>query len=253
MYSFGGNAGHLTVNTADGQEQLFSGNLGSTAPNLALTKAGSGTLSLTGANTYSEGTTVNAGTLALGHTSALGANTGNLMLNGGTLDLGTYSPAVGTVFFNGGTFTNGTLDNATAFEVGTGSLSANLGGVSALTKSGPGAFTLSGNNTRSGGTTVRDGTLSITDTASLGSGPLSVAHGGTLNYTGNIQTTLSTAATFDGAGSAFYNGTCDRIVLRFDLRDGDKTLSVLNGASVTEATPGGPAEFQTMPISPEPL
>ncbi|MBP3693523.1 MAG: autotransporter-associated beta strand repeat-containing protein [Thermoguttaceae bacterium] len=48
------------------------------------TKTGEGTLTLTAANTYSKGTTINAGTLAISSTTGLG--TGKVTLNGGTLD-----------------------------------------------------------------------------------------------------------------------------------------------------------------------
>src|SRR6201999_2189406 len=48
-------------------------------------KAGSGTLTLSGANTYSGGTSVNAGTLSIGNDSALGS--GALTFNGGTLGI----------------------------------------------------------------------------------------------------------------------------------------------------------------------
>ena len=50
-----------------------------------LTKIGSGTLTLTGANTYSGGTNLNVGAIAVGANSALGAPTGPLTFNGGTL------------------------------------------------------------------------------------------------------------------------------------------------------------------------
>jgi autotransporter-associated beta strand protein len=49
----------------------------------ALAKTGTGTLLLSAANTYSGGTTITAGTLAIGNDSAVG--TGPLTLNGGTL------------------------------------------------------------------------------------------------------------------------------------------------------------------------
>ena len=52
-----------------------------------MTKAGTGNLKLTSANTYSGGTTLNSGYLAVGNITSLGASSNPLTLNGGTLYL----------------------------------------------------------------------------------------------------------------------------------------------------------------------
>ena len=52
-----------------------------------LTKAGVGTLTLNGVNTYSGGTTINAGTLRLGAGTSLPVG-GALTINGGLFDIG---------------------------------------------------------------------------------------------------------------------------------------------------------------------
>ena len=60
-----------------------------------MTKAGTGTLTLSGDNSYSGATTVAAGTLKLGHLNALGGTTnGTTIQDGATLDLnGAYAAA----------------------------------------------------------------------------------------------------------------------------------------------------------------
>ena len=73
----------------------------------SLIKVGTGTLTLTGANTYSGGTSFNGGTVAVNSDANLG--TGGLSFNGGTLQAlaaggGITSSKTITVNGGGGTF-----------------------------------------------------------------------------------------------------------------------------------------------------
>ena len=72
-----------------------------------LTKLGSGTLTLSGTNTYSGATTVSNGVLKLGVANAL-PNTGAINVAGGTLDLGGFTVTNAQVS-GSGLVTNGTL------------------------------------------------------------------------------------------------------------------------------------------------
>ena len=70
-----------------------------------LTKTGSGTLTLGGANTYTGNTTVSAGTLIIGPTGSLASTNPVTIINGAKLIQGSATPIQGLV-----TVTNGTLD-----------------------------------------------------------------------------------------------------------------------------------------------
>ncbi len=168
----------LTVNsTAD---STFSGVISGTG---ALTKSGSAALTLAGDSTYSGGTTIAAGTLVVGHASALG--TGAISLDSGaTLDLGSYALDLSRLSGNGRlisaqshTFSNST-DTAFAFA---------LGGSASIEKSGAGTLTLAGANTYSGGTTLSAGTLALASNTALGTGTLTL-DGGTLRADGAART-----------------------------------------------------------------
>ena len=104
----------------------FAGNL--TGAGLAVTKIGSGTLTLSGTNTHVGATTVNAGTLALSSATANNiANSLNVIVGGsGTLDTnglaGGMTVATGQSLINNGVVNgNVTATDATALVKGNGS------------------------------------------------------------------------------------------------------------------------------------
>ncbi|MHB8570955.1 MAG: beta strand repeat-containing protein, partial [Metallibacterium sp.] len=145
----------------------------------SLTQMGSGTTILTGANSYSGTTTIEAGTLQVGNggsSGSLGSNTGAITDNGTlALDLS------GTT----------TLMNA-------------ISGSGSLIQMGTGTTILDGLNSYSGGTTVSAGTLEIGDanspTAAI-AGDVSVASGATLRGHGTIGGSVTNAGTVMPGGS----------------------------------------------------
>lgn len=153
-----------------------------------LVKDGAGTLTLSGANTYTGGTTLKAGRLNVGSNNAL--STGELAMDNGTT-LG-FS-ADGLALPNNIRLT-GTQDPV----IDTGSFSATLlGGISGpgfLTKEGTGVLTLSGTNTYTGATNVAVGTLraGVANTFSSASA-FTVASGATLDLAGHNQAIASMA------------------------------------------------------------
>ncbi len=154
----------LTVNSA--ADSSYSGNLASVGGVLALTKAGPASLTLLGANSYSDSTTITGGTLKIGVLAAYPAG-GLLTVSGGTMDVGGFNITTGAVTLTSGAINNGSL-NATDYGVVAGSVGANLGGNgAALTKTGASLVTLSGSNTYGGATTVSAGTLAVAANNSL--------------------------------------------------------------------------------------
>jgi autotransporter-associated beta strand protein len=193
----------------------------------ALTKAGTGSLTLSGENTYEGETTVSAGTLTLASNTALGDTyTGTTVASGATLAF-TNDIAVGAEAIEN----SGTVSNASGNNTYTGDLS----GSGALTVAG-GSLTLSGNNSYSGATTVSAGTLTIASDTALGDSATgtTVASGATLELTNGIAIgaeAISNAGTVTSAsGNNSYagvlSGTGDLTV-----GSGSLTLSGVNSYS----------------------
>ena len=149
----------LTLNLATGSGS-FGGILGGTTTaqnNFAFVKSGSGTLSLTGVNTYTGGTTINGGVLAINSTSSLGASTGSTTINAGTLQATANISTTRNLLLGSASSSISVDPNTTYSLAGTvNNVAAQIG---SLTKSGAGTLTLTGNNTYSGDTRVSAGTL----------------------------------------------------------------------------------------------
>ncbi|NBV01529.1 MAG: hypothetical protein EBS31_08960, partial [Burkholderiaceae bacterium] len=161
-------AGNVVLNgntlTVDGSvDTTYSGVMSGAG---ALIKNGAANFTMSGANTYTGGTTINAGTLSLGAHNVL-SNTGAVNVSGGTLDIRSFNDTVGTVTLSSGVITGSTGQLTSAnYNVtntsGTTIISAILAGNGQLTKTGAGTLTLSGANTYTGDTTINAGTLKLT-------------------------------------------------------------------------------------------
>ncbi|NBP46401.1 MAG: hypothetical protein EBU72_14530, partial [Betaproteobacteria bacterium] len=130
-----------------------------------LTKSASGVLTLTAANTgFTGGVTLGAGTLVVGNAAALG--TGDVLVNGGTLNLNDTAIS-NTVVVAGGTLAGGSIDAAKVVPT-SGAISAVLTGSDGLAKTTSGDVTLSGANTFTGGVNLADGKVTLGNAAALG-------------------------------------------------------------------------------------
>ncbi|MBU8546821.1 MULTISPECIES: autotransporter-associated beta strand repeat-containing protein [Roseomonadaceae] len=188
----------------------FSGEIAGTAQ---LEKIGADTLILTGANSYTGGTTITAGTLQVG--------------NGGT------TGALGT-----GAVVN---DAALAFNRGNAvTFGEVISGTGTLTQNGSSVLTLTGANTYSGDTTIAAGTLRVGNggtTGTLGSGAVvnnaalafdrsdAVTVGNLISGTGTLAQNGSGVLTLTGANT-YSGGTA--------LRAG--TIEIANGGALGTGT-----------------
>ncbi len=205
--SLGSNA--LTVSGAANTITTISGVIDGSG---SLTKTNSGTLVLSGANTYTGATNISAGTLQLGATNVLSSSTA-VTVGGGpfggpsavpTFDLNNFSATVGSIAGTGsitlgsGALTTGANDTSTTF-------SGIVSGTGSVTKTGAGTFVLSGANTYTGATNINAGVLNIQSNTALGSaiGGTTVASGAALQLQGGI----TVGSPFTGAEALTLNGT----------------------------------------------
>jgi autotransporter-associated beta strand protein len=171
-----------------------SGNITGNGPRVI--KDGSGTLSLSGVNTWVSGFTIQEGVVSIATitnaftSGPLGSNN-NAINMGGTSTAGTLSytgsAASSTIKFtmNAG---GGNFEVTTAPTVLT--LSGQIGGSGGLTKSGPGTLRLTSSNFWGGRTTINGGTLQIAASNRIGNSPQLTLNGGTL-YTVGAGSTLT--------------------------------------------------------------
>ncbi|WP_292561289.1 autotransporter domain-containing protein [Mesorhizobium sp.] len=163
----GGPTGGVTSNVTNNGTLIFNrsanfglGYAGVVSGSGQVIKNGSGTITLTGANTYGGGTTISSGELRIGNFLADGALTGNYV-NHGKL----------SVFFNGTPSYSGVISGEGSFE-----------------KTGNGTLTLNSVQTYTGGTTISFGSLILGGNDRLATTGALIGNGGVFDLNGFNQT-----------------------------------------------------------------
>ncbi len=215
VYGFG-----LINNTANGPltlEGTTNGLLGlAYSGGSNLTKSGPGTWTISGANTYTGGTTVNAGVLIAANTGALPGYTagGSIVVNTGATLAVTAGTNAGEFSLTTGGGVNQVLQNAT-FEGNTSlgiqvnapenvtygtPIADSTNGPLGFVKLGTGILSLTGNNTYSGGTQVNGGVLIATavNTLGLSGGQPAYQFAGRISVNGAGSTLVVQAGTSPG-------------------------------------------------------
>ncbi|HEY4352300.1 MAG TPA: autotransporter outer membrane beta-barrel domain-containing protein, partial [Paraburkholderia sp.] len=201
------------VNVAQDADGAYSGLIAGAG---AVQKSGAGRLTLAPAaasgNTYSGGTLIAGGVVAIAADNALGASTGGLAFDGGTLQLnqGFDLAATRATMLNAA---GGTIDTQ-AFDT---TLAQPVTGSGALTKTGTGMLLMNGVSTYSGITNVTAGTLAIgdpahTNAALAGGGGMNIDAGTTVGGYGSVSGAVTNHGTLAVANAlpafaAASNGT----------------------------------------------
>jgi autotransporter-associated beta strand protein len=250
-------SGTLLLQNDSNNDQTINAVLSDNGSSL-ISKAGIGTLILNATNTYAGGTSLGAGTVVIGNSSAFGS--GTLTITGGTVAAtgtqittnlvnangdfaigGTGALTLGDMTLNANrsitnnntisTTTLGYISGSTRNLTISGNGNTEVAGVistttGTLTKNGSGSLTLSASNTYTGITTINGGTLQLGNGGSFGSigFTASIINNAALAF--NLDSPLTVNKIISGTGSVTQKGT------------GFSTLSVANsytGSTIVSA------------------
>ena len=174
---------------------------------------GSGGLTLSSANTYTGVSSISGGSVTLGNVAGLGAvGTAVLNMTGGALNLASVGSTLLALSGNSSSAINSTgaaTLTVTPVANSTSSFAGAIGGgggVLGVTVNGNGAFTLSGNNSYTGATTLSAGQLNINSDTAIGAGGFALASG-IIDNTSGSNVTLSTTNNVTLSGNFSFGGS----------------------------------------------
>ncbi|MFO1373188.1 MAG: autotransporter-associated beta strand repeat-containing protein [Agitococcus sp.] len=221
--------GKVTLDSMD-KDSSLNGVISGT--NATISKAGSGTLSLNGSNTFVGSLNVQSGKVAINNANSLGANNNSVSLADNTSLITSAAVTAQQAIAATGKVTLDSMANDST-------LSGVVSGNAAISKAGTGKLTLAGANTVVGDVTVNAGSLALANAQALGATSNKVVLNQAAliaainNLTVNNQIEINNSATIDtgvntlNINSAISGGTLSKT--------GSGTL-VLAGANTQSAT-----------------
>jgi len=249
-------ASTATLTIAGAANTEFAGVLTNDAGTLSLTKTGSGTLNLSGANSYTGATTVNDGVLQISHETGLGTTAGGVSVaSAATLDINGVAVGVEALTLAGALTGTGTASYAGGITLDTG---ATVGGdgdltlsgiiadgtLTALTKSGLGTLTLSGTNTYTGATAINAGVINAQNNMAFGdtAGGVTVADGAAVRLSSDITVSVETldlsGSGISGTGALVGNAGSSTTWSGAITLSADTTIGIDGAAGTTSLTTG---------------
>ena len=209
--------------------------------------AGTGGLTLTGANTHTGGTEVTGGTLFVTGTGTLGAASGNVTVSGGgILDLRNQQTCTGTIamtwqdarLISGDPSNPGSLVNNGVFQFGGGLVSVPVSGSGSFNVTGGGSIDSS--NSYTGPTTISVTTgwygsnqLFVGNANALGaaSGDLTIS-GGSVNLQNN---TITRSGNVSISGGSLQTGTVSKSGSDYNIQGGSVGAVLAGTAGLTKS------------------
>ena len=188
------------------EDTTFSGRIRDGQRTYGIKKIGTGTLTLSGSNNYSGGTTLAGGSIS--------GYDGDLTL--ASIISGTFAPSSAvtlTANVSAGGLSGSSNINLSSYTLtigsdnGSASYSGVLSGSGAITKQGSGTLTLTGVNTYSGNTTISAGTLTLGGSGNLGNGSYAgaIVNSGVFKF--NTSANLISTGVISGSGNVLVTGT----------------------------------------------
>ncbi|MDD2600214.1 MAG: autotransporter-associated beta strand repeat-containing protein [Kiritimatiellae bacterium] len=183
-----------------------------------ITKSGSGTVVLAGANTYKGRTTLLDGAIEISSGGTLGDKANHFHVWGGALNLGGTTQTNHTIYVRNGAITNGILNIGSRLHYYRGVLDAKLTGPGELNKwESDTTLILTNSNTYTGATHVRNGKLMVKNVSGSGTGSGTVTVydkaviggqgrvGGNLIFNSGSKFAFSTSGPLEVGGTVAFN------------------------------------------------
>jgi fibronectin-binding autotransporter adhesin len=235
-------AANTSITATGGSDSLtISGNISGGS---GLSVAGSGTVVLSGTNSYLGNSTLNGGTTQINSASSLGAASSTAIINSATLEA-TTSILTPRNFQLGNSTSTIKVDSGATYEID-GTIN-NGGSAGTLNKTGTGTLVVTASNAYSGGTHINAGTVSVAAANSLGSGDVTLGGSSPILQLKPAGPTASTSSLTAINHSGAFTPTVSGNVVTLTSTNNDQSSSVWTGSTLGYANFTASFTYQAPP------